>query len=136
MGGKLHWHGEQARAMVLARVTRLLSAAALIVSTRAKQLLSVAGTGHARDKATGKFKRSYGANPSAPGEPPAKQTGRLRASVAWEVAGLVARVGTNVRYGRWLEFGTSRMAARPWLRRALAETRGRILALFRNAENV
>lgn len=63
----------------------------------------------------------YNTNPSKPGEPPRVQTGRLRASVAWEQDGRVARIGTNVRYGRFLELGTSRMAPRPWLRRMLAE---------------
>lgn len=63
----------------------------------------------------------YGANPSKPGEPPHVQTGRLRASVAYEVAEQVARIGTNVIYGRHLELGTSKMAPRPWLRRMLVE---------------
>lgn len=63
----------------------------------------------------------YNTNPSKPGEPPHVQTGRLRASVAYEVEGKVARIGTNVIYGRHLELGTSKMAPRPWLRRMLAE---------------
>jgi phage gpG-like protein len=73
--------------------------------------------------------RIYGANPSAPGEPPRKQTGRLRASVTYEVeeASLTARVGTNVEYGKYLELGTKKgIAPRPWLRRALAECRAKI----------
>ncbi len=55
--------------------------------------------------------------PSAPGQPPNTDTGRLVASIFAEIesGGLGARVGTDVRYGRYLEFGTSRMAARPWL---------------------
>ena len=72
----------------------------------------------------------YGANPSKPGEPPHKQRGRLLGSVAWEVAGLVGRAGTNLLYGRWLEIGTRNMAARPWLRRALAECRDQIRAIL------
>jgi len=76
-----------------------------------------------------KSRRVYGAHPSAPGEPPRKQTGRLRASVAYEVdeAALTARVGTNLDYGLYLELGTMRgLAPRPWLRRALAESQARI----------
>jgi phage gpG-like protein len=72
----------------------------------------------------------YGANPSKPGDPPHKQRGRLLASVAWEVVDTVARVGTNLNYGRWLELGTTKMAARPWLRRALAETRDEVLRIL------
>lgn len=130
MAGRLDWRGPQAQEKIRAEMGRRLAACAILVATRAKRLLSVAGTikaGQGRD-AKGRSKRAYGSNPSAPGEPPHKQTGRLRASVAFEVVGLVARVGTNVRYGRWLELGTRLVAARPWLRRALAECRSAIRA--------
>jgi len=52
-------------------------------------------------------------------------TGRLRSSIANELGrdskGLVARVGTNVEYAPYLELGTRRMSARPFLRPALAQ---------------
>lgn len=81
-------------------------------------------------KRPSKGSRTYGVNPSKPGEPPHKQHGHLRRSVAREVLGLVGRVGTSLKYGRWLELGTSKVAARPWLRRALAETRDQIKAIL------
>jgi phage gpG-like protein len=78
--------------------------------------------------------RIHGATRSGPGEPPYKQTGRLRAGVTHEVldesAKITARVGTNLPYGRHLELGTRKMAARPWLRRALDECRAEITRLF------
>lgn len=55
---------------------------------------------------------------SAPGEYPASDTGRLASNVRFELpqgGNMVGRVGTNIQYGAHLEFGTSRMAARPWL---------------------
>lgn len=53
---------------------------------------------------------------SAPGQYPATDTGRLVSSVRMLPDGDLAYVvGTNVQYGPMLEFGTSRMAARPWL---------------------
>lgn len=55
---------------------------------------------------------------SAPGQYPASDTGRLAGSVRVELptaADKTGRVGTAVFYGPMLEFGTSRMAARPWL---------------------
>ena len=70
--------------------------------------------------ATGRIYEKY--NPrrthqaSRGGEFPMSDTGRLAASV--EIVGIgspVVSVGTNVRYGRWLEFGTSEMLPRPWL---------------------
>jgi len=70
--------------------------------------------------------RIYGGMRSRPGDPPFKQTGHLRRSIAWEINGIVGRVGTNLDYGRFLELGTRRMAARPWLRRSLLEKQAEI----------
>lgn len=58
---------------------------------------------------------------SAEGEYPMSDTGRLASNVEFTVASKSkpqAEVGTNIIYGRWLEFGTSKMAARPWLERS------------------
>lgn len=35
-------------------------------------------------------------------------------------------VGTNLEYARWVEFGTTRMAAQPFLRPAIDENRSRV----------
>lgn len=131
------WHGDEAKRLIRAAFARNLAAAAIVVKSRAKVLLSVPGTANreapGRDKG-GRFTKAkiYGADRSKPGEPPRKQYGRLRGSVAHEVdaGSLTARVGTNLLYGRWLELGTSRMAARPWLRRALAESRDKIRSIL------
>jgi HK97 gp10 family phage protein len=63
---------------------------------------------------------------SAPGEPPAQRTGQLRQNITWTVNQLFsgnyeAVVGTDLKYGPWLEFGTNFMKARPFLRPALKE---------------
>jgi HK97 gp10 family phage protein len=56
-------------------------------------------------------------------------TGRLRSSITHslerDVAGLVAVVGTDVDYAPFVELGTSRAAAQPFLRPALATEMGR-----------
>jgi len=58
---------------------------------------------------------------SAPGAYPSADTGRLSTNVRIDglnlatPAKMTATVGTDVKYGAYLEFGTSRMAARPWL---------------------
>lgn len=72
---------------------------------------------------------------SAPGEPPATDTGRLVANVlfAIEQGGYSARVGTDLEYGKNLEFGTRKMAARPWLSRAITENSDKIINLISNA---
>lgn len=136
------WSGPQAEALIRQAVARNLAAAAIVVKTKAKILLSLPGTAQAiramsyryggRKYNVKKKGTVYGAVVSDPGEPPRKQTGRLRGSVAHEVDRdkLTARVGTNVVYGRWLELGTSKMAARPWLRRALFESREQIKSIL------
>ncbi len=62
---------------------------------------------------------------SAPGEPPAVDSGDLRNSIKSEVHGDVAFTGTHLEYGRFLEYGF--MAAhgvpvepRPWMRTVVA----------------
>lgn len=45
-------------------------------------------------------------------------TGRLRNSIAHAVQGKVAYIGTNVEYGPYVEMGTSRTRAQPFLRPA------------------
>lgn len=71
--------------------------------------------------------------PSPPGQPPRKRTGWLQRNVLYETdekAGL-ARVGItkNARYGLFLELGTGRMAARPWLLATLQRVWPRMQAL-------
>lgn len=56
---------------------------------------------------------------SAPGEPPAVQTGQLRNSIDTNVysegRSVKGEVGTKLMKGLWLEKGTSKIKPRPWL---------------------
>lgn len=69
--------------------------------------------------------RLWGLNPSKPGFPPKVVTGDLMKGVIARVAtsSKVVRcfVGSNTPYALTLEFGSSRLAARPWLRPSMAE---------------
>ncbi|GBF05847.1 hypothetical protein DAERI_060107 [Deinococcus aerius] len=69
--------------------------------------------------------RTYGRHvASAPGDPPAVDTGRLRQSMtALQIKRGHWRVGTNVEYAIYLEFGTRRIAPRPFFRPAVARLR-------------
>ena len=73
-------------------------------------------------------------SPSGAGEPPAVVSGGLASSIRTEAgeSGEV-RVGTDLAYGRALEYGTSRMAARPWLRPAVEGVRAEVAGLVREA---
>lgn len=88
-----------------------------------------------KDNKNGKRVKVLGARGSSrsrPGQFPHKDFGRLRMSIAQDFDGKTStRVGTNVDYGRFLEFGTARMAARPWLRRSLMEERQKIEDIIR-----
>jgi hypothetical protein len=72
------------------------------VSTQAKTRVPVS-SGAARDKATGRFKSK------------GSKAGHLRQSIRYEVVGttavtMEARIGTNVEYGVFVEYGTDRIA--------------------------
>ena len=57
---------------------------------------------------------------SADGDPPATDTGRLKNSIEFDKIGdLTATVGSKLAYATWLEYGTMRMAARPFFRPAV-----------------
>lgn len=65
---------------------------------------------------------------SKAGEPPASQTGTLMRSITTEqdkqnIAGIV---GTNVKYGKWLELGTKNIKPRPFLRPSIEENKIKI----------
>ena len=71
---------------------------------------------------------------SAQGEPPKSDTGRLVSSIDATIDsdGLGATVGTNLDYGLFLEVGTSKMRARPWLTPAFELMRPSIIKRFNN----
>jgi HK97 gp10 family phage protein len=109
----------------LSRLTRQLAdlvgdAEAVMTETITRVVMDTrtnAVQGIQRGPANGAVRRD-GSRASAPGQFPMSDTGRLANSVEFNLptAGrLMGEVGTNVIYGRYLEFGTSRMAARPWL---------------------
>lgn len=83
----------------------------------------------------------YGQRPphqaSAPGEPPATDTGILVNSIAGdaEISGGVVQgiVRAKAAYAAWLELGTRRMAARPFLMPAVYANRERVMLYVREA---
>ena len=52
---------------------------------------------------------------SKPGDPPASDTGTGANSIKFKFGKLSAVVWTDQKYMAWLEFGTRRIEARPWL---------------------
>ena len=68
---------------------------------------------------------------SAAGEPPATDTGYLVSNIFVNVDtdGLGASVESRAEYSSFLEFGTSKMGARPFMQPALEENKPRIRRL-------
>ncbi len=100
------------------------------VTNRVRVKLSTTGTG--RTYRRGRVVHRA----SSPGNPPAVDTGRLRASYTWRLGsdarGPYVEVGTNVIYAPWLEYGTRRMQPRPHLRPAINDVRAQITRLVRD----
>jgi len=66
-------------------------------------------------------------NPSLPGNPPAVQTGNLKRSItARRTAQATYQIRVGMKYGKWLEYGTRKMAPRPFFRPAKARARARL----------
>lgn len=74
--------------------------------------------------------------PSRPGQPPKADTHGLDRQIETEQVGpLRVRVTSNARYSGFLEFGTSRMAARPFMMPAAEKERAAVTKLVREAVN-
>jgi HK97 gp10 family phage protein len=71
---------------------------------------------------------------SLPGEPPNADTGGLDRSIEVHQTGpMTVEVSANAPYAAALEFGTSKMAERPYMRPAVARKRKEAIALVRKA---
>lgn len=80
-------------------------------------------------------------HPSIAGNPPAVDTGTLRRSITYTVdeknlVGYVGSVINNPPYGVYLEYGTSRMKPRPWLKPATEKSLETIKRLMAGAVKV
>lgn len=75
--------------------------------------------------------------PSAPGEPPNADTHQLDLSIDVRVnpGAKTVSVVSLAPYSAFLEFGTSKMAARPYMRPALERNRNRVVLGVVNAVN-
>ena len=107
---RLEMNADDANAYIRGRSLAALMVLAAEGERRAKELVSIQGPPR-----------------SSPGNPPHMDTQQLHDGITSEVdAGqMAARFGTDVPHGFMLEVGTSKMAARPWLRRSAMELTSR-----------
>ena len=146
----IKWYDKELLEMVNNKGTDAIKKGCFMVEGDAKRSMKP-GSGNEYKRPGGKIHHA-----SAAGQPPAVDTGRLRASVSsnWHGSGmergkvdsqaepddgvgqpdkeLTGVVGTNVDYGRYMEMGTVKLKPRPYLRPALEKNRSKILGLFRD----
>ncbi len=67
---------------------------------------------------------------SKAGDPPHTDTGRLRQSIKFDYKKGIGRVGSNLKYAAWLEFGTENMSPRPWLSVAISRVSKEVDKIF------
>ncbi len=131
------WHAEAIVASTRTKILRGMNQGGQRVVDATKRLLN-------RSQATRSTKsgRRVGLDPSKPGEPPKRLESQLIQSIVREDAhvegnDIVVRVGTNLKKARRLELGfvgtdalgrNISQAPRPYLRRALAESREQVAA--------
>jgi len=138
----LIWHGNKVKTEIRKGTFEALRDVALATESAAKGLMKAGGRTESGQVAFGAYSiktgrglasSAYDPNTgkkglnkintyrSKPGEPPRVQTGTLRRSITHELSKAVpvARVGTNVVYGKHLELGTRNMAPRPFMRPAM-----------------
>lgn len=78
-------------------------------------------------------KQSFGTSPSSAGSPPGVDTGALRSSIRTEkLASFSYQIVTGVDYAVFLEFGTSKMAARPFMGPLAAWLQKNVNEYFKN----
>lgn len=109
----------------VAEVGKAIFVGASLIETEARRSIiqnAIQGAGHV---------------PSAPGEPPNRDTGTLDRNVEARRTGeLTAEALSQAPYSAALEFGTSRMAERPFMRPATQANRKKITALARRAVDI
>ena len=146
--GVTNWRGRQVFTLATEANLEAMKKAAAIVERDVKTHFTVPGTGKS-SRRTKTGKRHYA---SLPGQPPAVDTGVLRSSIIGQVSiegvGVVGKVGpdidyvaahaaagTDVEYGYYLELGTAKMAARPFLRPSLRRTAKKVKEIFVKANS-
>lgn len=119
----VEWHGEEVIARVRAAAMRGIVIGSELVKSEAIRLIL-------SPPKTGRVYRRKGVvhQASAPGEAPANDMGRLANSITTEFQPdkLTGIIGAHTDYAAYLEYGTSKMEPRPYMRPALMNKKDEI----------
>lgn len=130
MANNVEWSGDKFLSGLEKQMGDNLEKAAIYLKGKVKEALN-------RSEQYQRFVGDHGVwykgeDPSSPGSPPKKITGTLQRSIAHEMGPdrKEAFVGSNIDYALFLELGTSKMAARPFLRSTLMKERDAIAKIL------
>ena len=130
------WKGETVMASLDGTAVQNLREASIFLKGAIKETLT--GNRSGRTYRVPGTKKDYTA--SAPGEAPASRTGTLRNAISHAVnkAKLTAVVGPrllgsdpNKQYPLWLEFGTKKMAPRPFMVPTIQRNKGTVIQIMK-----
>jgi len=150
MNEQIEWKGAEFQVLAFEETVKAMKKACIFVQRYAKQTVGGPGSGRAYKRGKGKGKAARYHYASVPGAPPARDSGVLTSSISYKIdkkgAYIQGRVGPDVakiasrkkgstdpEYGLYLELGTKRMAARPWLSLTQNETSDDVIRIFQNA---
>ncbi len=134
---KVIWKGESVMASLRGTSLQNLREASIFLKGAVKETLS--GNRSGRVYRVPGTRRNYTA--SAPGEAPASRTGTLRNAISHAVnkAKLTAVVGPrllgsdpNKQYPLWLEFGTKKMAPRPYMVPTIQRNKDTVIQIMKD----
>lgn len=114
------WNQAKIKELITAGAAKGLVKAAESVRTEAIKLVTHGSHSGRTYRKNGRVHKA-----SAPGEPPASDTGRLarRINTRYDFKALIGSINVSVEYGPFLEYGTRLMEPRPFMRPALANKR-------------
>jgi len=132
------WKAKEVLAKIERETERVLDKGSILILNKIKVLMREPKSGkdyRAKGSKGKKSTKQFKTRSSAPGQAPAVQTGRLRASLAKsKPAKLTRHIGTNLKQGFFLEKGTKRgLAKRPFLIPAFKSEQGKIVKMLKGA---
>lgn len=130
----VNWHGEEAMDDVRLVVWKSVQKAVVFLWEKVQEALDVPNTGVRVKRLFRRGSYTVYPDPSKPGEPPRKRTGYGQRNVLYsldqrEGTGRVG-VSANAEYMAYLEVGTRRVAARPWLMATAQAVLPQLRAIF------
>ncbi len=130
----VEWNGDKYLTELEKNLAGNLEKAAVYLKGKVKEAVNRSQTYERYKGQSGVY--YHGLDPSHAGESPKKITGFLQRSIAHAMSGdkKQAFVGTNLDYGKFLELGTSKMQARPFLRSTLLRERDKIARIIATGE--